>query len=530
MPFFPLGQVGSILYNGQEDAWSRAGILMEPDRYIRSRNYDVGVTGWTINADGTAEFNSISLVTSLYSADWDGTIPIDLTTEDTGASDGWALDAVTGNVQIEGNMWLGGTLTLTAASSPKIQVGTSAPYFTLQASPSSNSLDFFSGHADEITPGIIDISVNGVFVQTNILSPTLEAVANNVTWGQLQLGAYVDGSLGFATLEGTAQGSAGASVRVGASQIDLSGTGDATATVEASVSGDGDAIVNIRAVHNGSGINQIRYRSDSHSFRNVLTTEYANISANGLLIDGGSAASPFLAFRVDTNTGIYRIGADTLGVATAGVERIRVASSGNVLIGGLTTRKILLVNGTGGVASPQYTFYQDENTGVYSDAADHLKFTAGGTQHMEIDDAANSVTVDNAGFGVGVGFGTALTPGYFYNRPPTTGAAANATWVLASGTIYYLNRVSSSRRYKSLIETADWLANAKLRPVKYWSNTDEEFQYGLIAEEVVEELGVSAGSLDGEGRVENYSDRAVIATLIAKVNRLEEQMAQLRSA
>ena len=47
----------------------------------------------------------------------------------------------------------------------------------------------------------------------------------------------------------------------------------------------------------------------------------------------GTAAAPGIAFATDTNTGLFRPGADILAAATGGVERVRVNASGNVGIG-----------------------------------------------------------------------------------------------------------------------------------------------------------------------------------------------------
>ncbi len=66
---------------------------------------------------------------------------------------------------------------------------------------------------------------------------------------------------------------------------------------------------------------------------------------NNLLVDGnteivgqlraavGSATTPSHAFNLDLDSGMYSIGANILGFATGGAERIRIASSGNVGIG-----------------------------------------------------------------------------------------------------------------------------------------------------------------------------------------------------
>lgn len=56
----------------------------------------------------------------------------------------------------------------------------------------------------------------------------------------------------------------------------------------------------------------------------------------------GSGGSPAITFSGDTNTGIYRIASDTLGIATGGSERCRL-SSGLLSVGtGNSTSRIVL--------------------------------------------------------------------------------------------------------------------------------------------------------------------------------------------
>lgn len=59
-------------------------------------------------------------------------------------------------------------------------------------------------------------------------------------------------------------------------------------------------------------------------------------AAGPLLAQDGSAAAPSLAFGSDPDTGLWRIAADTLGIATGGAERLRVTNSGVQLTGSLT--------------------------------------------------------------------------------------------------------------------------------------------------------------------------------------------------
>jgi hypothetical protein len=61
---------------------------------------------------------------------------------------------------------------------------------------------------------------------------------------------------------------------------------------------------------------------------------------------GGSAASPAYSFSADTNTGIYRVGEDILGISTGGSERMRVTATGDVGIGtGAPNARITALNG-----------------------------------------------------------------------------------------------------------------------------------------------------------------------------------------
>lgn len=56
-----------------------------------------------------------------------------------------------------------------------------------------------------------------------------------------------------------------------------------------------------------------------------------------IAVQAGSAALPSIIKTGDTNTGIWFPAADTVAVSTAGVERMRIDSAGNVGIGGAAT-------------------------------------------------------------------------------------------------------------------------------------------------------------------------------------------------
>ena len=133
--------------------------------------------------------------------------------------------------------------------------------------------------------------------------------------------------------------------------------------------------------------------------------------------------------------------------------------------------------------------------------------------------------------------GSIVTDGSILNDSiSTTTATANAAiWVLSSGTAYTLRRNSSSARYKTNIVDADEAvleAARKIRPRHYESTIEDEAgttRLGFIAEEV-EAAGLThAVGYDGEGRVETLDPTALIAALFARVNDLEQRLADLES-
>jgi len=57
------------------------------------------------------------------------------------------------------------------------------------------------------------------------------------------------------------------------------------------------------------------------------------LSTDIVVFSSGSASAPSITATGDTNTGVFFPTADTIGVATAGSERMRIDSSGNLLVG-----------------------------------------------------------------------------------------------------------------------------------------------------------------------------------------------------
>jgi hypothetical protein len=90
----------------------------------------------------------------------------------------------------------------------------------------------------------------------------------------------------------------------------------------------------------------------------------------------GSAALPSIAFASDTDTGLYRVGANQLGVSTGGTQRLVIDSNGQIEATSLGT-----------AAAPTWTFVGDPNTGIYSPGADQLAISTNGTERLRITSA-----------------------------------------------------------------------------------------------------------------------------------------------
>lgn len=87
----------------------------------------------------------------------------------------------------------------------------------------------------------------------------------------------------------------------------------------------------------------------------------------------GSASAPAYSFSSDTNTGLYSVGADQLGVATGGTLRLTLSTTA-------LTSTVPYYGSAGSDSAPSITFSGDTNTGLYSASADTIGFTANGSQ------------------------------------------------------------------------------------------------------------------------------------------------------
>lgn len=91
----------------------------------------------------------------------------------------------------------------------------------------------------------------------------------------------------------------------------------------------------------------------------------------------GSAAAPTYSFSSQTSTGIYYPASSEIGFSINGNERMKIK---NNAIEGITFR----VDGTDTAATPGFSFDPDNDTGVFSGTNNTLSFSTGGSERLRI--------------------------------------------------------------------------------------------------------------------------------------------------
>ena len=207
----------------------------------------------------------------------------------------------------------------------------------------------------------------------------------------------------------------------------------------------------------------------------------------------GTAAVPAIVPTGDTNTGIFFPAADTIAFSDGGAERLRIASAGQIGIGGAnygTTGQVLTSAGTGAAPSWQTAAGITSGTAVASTSGTAIDFTgipstvkritvmfdgvstngasiilvqigdSGGienTSYVGVGGAIMSVAGSNTAavnFTTGFGIINDQTSASIYNGIFTLALLSSSSWV-ATSSIYQSNRVGIAAGSKTLSATLD---------------------------------------------------------------------------
>lgn len=219
----------------------------------------------------------------------------------------------------------------------------------------------------------------------------------------------------------------------------------------------------------------------------------------------GTAGAPSLSFSADTDTGVFRPGADTVAFSTGGSERMRIDSSGNVGIGTSSAGRPLDVNGSirfasGGVIEAGGAGGLDTYIAGVEGASGRWVFATNGSEAMRIDSSGN----------VGIG----VTPSYELHVSGD---------IYATGDVTAFSSAVAKDEITTIPDALDLVE--QLRGVSFkWKESGKK-AVGLIYEEVKEVIPELTSEKEGHVGVQYQNTVAVlieaVKTLSAKIKELE---------
>lgn len=192
----------------------------------------------------------------------------------------------------------------------------------------------------------------------------------------------------------------------------------------------GDPEGTVRFVLSGAGL----YNSSTHfettnvDIPNLESANYADLvkfdpgtgqlSYDAVPVLGGDWAdgtvgTPARKFYSDQNTGIYRVGADTIGFSAGGGLRTQFGAS-----------QALFLDGT--VSAPGFAFLNDSNTGIYRVGADQIGLSCGGVLKLSIAIESTFTTDDVAKSTVNLA-NTTSTRTYSFESGGSSGGSLSST-------------------------------------------------------------------------------------------------------
>lgn len=150
-----------------------------------------------------------------------------------------------------------------------------------------------------------------------------------------------------------------------------------------------------------------------------------------LQIVAGTAGSPGLAFGTDTNSGVYSIGADNIGIALNGTKYVDIGTGSTAF-----TAAVKLQDGS--VSVPALTFTSDTNSGLYRIGADNIGVALNGTKHLDLSTTAVDVASKKI---TSLTAGTAATDAVAFSQitPASVSPVAGSDWTIDGALAWFRN-------------------------------------------------------------------------------------------
>ena len=192
----------------------------------------------------------------------------------------------------------------------------------------------------------------------------------------------------------------------------------------------------------------------------VLLEDGTSVFASGITISGGTnltvsgtaefasgtVSAPGVTFIDDNNTGLYSPAADTVAITTTATERLRIDSSGNVGIGTTSPSQKLQVT-SGNIlldGTDQYIYLSNDSDQWLSAnaASNYLRIGTANQERMRIDSSGRLLL--NSGTDVRIELGTTGTTGT-NDRNHLRGDGASLKYNTASGGVHVFEQNGTER-------------------------------------------------------------------------------------
>lgn len=196
-----------------------------------------------------------------------------------------------------------------------------------------------------------------------------------------------------------------------------------------------------------------------------IEAPFATIRPAGVKVPDGSASLPRFSFNDDTDTGLYRVGGNTLGISAGGSEKVRVSPNETTIFnfarvyGANQPSAANLALGFIPASGSQYNFYADnagsgtDNTRLWLDTPNQGQVVIGprssGSRLADIRLRANNLYLDTPPYAGSAGF-----PVAFYRAgtfTPNISTAGNAPAVSYSDRVGNYIRIGNIVWWHALI-------------------------------------------------------------------------------
>jgi hypothetical protein len=254
-----------------------------------------------------------------------------------------------------------------------------------------------------------------------------------------------------------------------------------------------------------------------------------------------------LSVGTDGSVGIEQRENNYMALYTNATERMRIDSSGNLIkVGGV------IIGERGTASAPAYSFSDDTDTGMFNDANQHLGFSVGGSERMRIDSSGrmllNTTAHTNGRLNVtenlsiqpclGLRSNYSSNTGNFVLFTSDNGTGAGAISHINASTVAY--NTSSDYRLKQNV-TYDFDATTRLKqlqPARFsWNHDDTNTLVdGFIAHEVQEVVPEAitgtkdAVDADGNPVYQGIDQSKLVPLLVKTIQELEARIVALETA